>query len=71
MGVHLVHELVEIVLVSGAEIDEGLDCLIGIGGDVQLAGFVDDLGFLVSLNMKERGEDTVLGSRRRRRRRNL
>ena len=42
MVVYLVNELVEIVFVSGAKIDEGLDCLVGVGGNVlSLACFND------------------------------
>ena len=42
MDVHLMHELVEVVLVPAAQVDEGLDGLVGIGGDVlALAGFED------------------------------
>ncbi len=36
------HELVEVVLVPPAQVDEGLDGLVGVGGDVlALAGFED------------------------------
>ena len=34
MDVHFVHEFVEVVLVASAEVDEGLDGLVGVGGDV-------------------------------------
>jgi hypothetical protein len=34
-------ELVEVVLVAGAQIDEGLDCLVGIGRDVLTLGCFD------------------------------
>ena len=43
MRVHLVNELVEVVFVALAEVDEGLDCLVRVGGDILLAAFVDDL----------------------------
>lgn len=42
MDVHLVNELVEIVLVTGAEIDEGLDGLVRVGGDVLALGRGED-----------------------------
>lgn len=36
------HEFVEVVLVSAAQVDEGLDGLVGVGGDVlALAGLED------------------------------
>lgn len=34
VNVHFVDEFVEIVLMPSAEVDEGLNCLIGIGGNV-------------------------------------
>ncbi len=40
---HFVHEFVEVVFVALAEVDEGLDRLVGVGGDVLLAAFVDNL----------------------------
>jgi hypothetical protein len=43
VSVDFVHEFVEIVFVSRAEVDEGLDGLVGIGGDVLFAAFFDDL----------------------------
>lgn len=40
MDMNLVHELVEIVFVTGAEVDESLDSLVRICGDLlTLAGF--------------------------------
>lgn len=42
--VHFVHEFVEVVLVARAEVDEGLDGLIGVCGNVLFAAFFDDLG---------------------------
>lgn len=41
--VDLVHEFVEVVFVSLTEVDEGLDCLVGVGGDILFAAFVDNL----------------------------
>lgn len=43
MRVDFVHELVEVVLVALAEVDESLDCLVRICGDVLLAAFLDNL----------------------------
>ena len=34
VNVDFMDEFVEVVLVAGAEIDEGLHCLVGVGGDV-------------------------------------
>lgn len=34
MDVHFVDEFVEIILMASTKIDEGLDCLVWIGGDV-------------------------------------
>lgn len=42
MDVDLVHEFVEVVLVAGAEVDEGLDSLIGVGRDVLPLGGLDN-----------------------------
>jgi len=47
--VHLVNELVEVVFVALAEVDEGLDCLVRVSGDILLAAFVDDLGKEISI----------------------
>jgi hypothetical protein len=43
VSVDFVHEFVEIVFVARAEVDEGLDGLVGVGGDVLFAAFFDDL----------------------------
>lgn len=51
MGVNFVNEFVEIVFVALAEVDESLDCLVGVGGDVLFAAFVDDLLLLASGGM--------------------
>ena len=51
MGVDFVDEFIEVVLVSLAEVDEGLDCLVGVGGDVLLTAFVDDLVLLVGVGV--------------------
>ena len=47
MRVHFVHEFVEVVFVARAEVDEGLDGLVGVGGDVLFAAFVYDLDLLL------------------------
>ena len=41
MDVDFVHEFVEVVFVAGAEVDEGLDSLVGVGGDVLPLGALD------------------------------
>ncbi len=41
--VHFVDELVEVVFVALAEVDESLNCLVWVGGYVLLAAFVDNL----------------------------
>jgi len=46
VGVDFVDEFVEIMFVALAEVDEGLDCLVGVCGDVLFAAFVDDLRFV-------------------------
>lgn len=43
VGVDFVDEFVEVVFVSLAEVDEGLHGLVGVGGDILLAAFVNDL----------------------------
>jgi len=43
VGVNFVDELVEVVFVALAEVDESLDGLVGVGGDVLFAAFIDDL----------------------------
>lgn len=43
MRVNFMDEIVEIMFVALAEVDEGLDCLVGVGGYVLLAAFLDDL----------------------------
>jgi hypothetical protein len=54
--VHFVDEFVEVMFVALAEIDEGLYCLVWVGGDVLLAAFVDDLVFISrDLRAKEGG----------------
>lgn len=45
--VDLVHELVEVVLVAGAQIDEGLHRLVGVGGDVLALRQVQDAEHVV------------------------
>jgi len=42
VDMHFVDELVEVVFMSGAEVDEGLDGLVWVGRDVLPLGFVDD-----------------------------
>ena len=42
VAVDLVDELVKVVLVAGAQVDEGLDGLVGVGGDVLALGGFDD-----------------------------
>ena len=42
MDVDLVHEFVEIVLVARTEVDEGLDGLVRVGGDVLPLAALDD-----------------------------
>ena len=42
MDVNLVDEFVEVVLVAGAEVDEGLDGLVWVCGDVLALGAFDD-----------------------------
>ena len=42
VDVHLMDEFIEVVLVAGAEVDEGLDGLVGVGGDVLALGGVKD-----------------------------
>ena len=41
MDVDFVYEFVEVVFVAGAEVDEGLDSLVGISGDVLPLGALD------------------------------
>ena len=41
--VDFVHEFVEVVFVALAEVDEGLDCLVGVCRDVLFTAFLDDL----------------------------
>jgi len=43
MGVHFMHKVVEVVLMALAEVDEGLYSLVGVGGYVLFAAFVDNL----------------------------
>ena len=43
----LVDEFVEIMFMASAEIDEGLDCLIGVSGDVLSLGSFDDCEHVV------------------------
>jgi hypothetical protein len=43
VGVDFVDEFVEVVFVAGAEVDECLDCLVGVGRDVLFAAFFDYL----------------------------
>lgn len=54
MDVDFVHELVEVVLVALAEVDEGLHGLVRVGRDVLPLGFVDDGEHVV-------GEDGEVG----------
>ena len=42
VDVDLVDEFVEVILVPGAEVDEGLDGLVWVGGDVLALGGGDD-----------------------------
>ena len=42
VNVYFVHEFVEVVLVPCAEVDERLNGLIGIGGDILTLGFFDN-----------------------------
>lgn len=47
VDVDLVHELVEVLLVAAAEVDEALDRLVGVGGDVlPLRGVEDSKGVI-------------------------
>jgi hypothetical protein len=41
--VDFVYKFVEVVFVALAEVDEGLDCLVGVCRDVLFAAFLDDL----------------------------
>lgn len=41
MDVDFVDEFIEVVFVAGAEVDEGLDRLVGVGGDVLALGALD------------------------------
>jgi hypothetical protein len=50
MCVDFVDEFVEIMFVALAKVDEGLDCLVRVRGDVLLAAFVDDLGGVSTWN---------------------
>ena len=52
MNVYFMNELVEIVLVAGAKIDERLDGLIRVSGDVLALGGSEDREHVI----KERGE---------------
>ena len=56
MRVHLVDELVEVVFVALAQVDEGLHRLVRVGGDVLLAAFVDDLSQSLVEIWGKRGE---------------
>jgi hypothetical protein len=49
MGVHFVDELVEIVFVTGTEVDEGLDCLVGVCRDILLLRFFYNLLIFISI----------------------
>lgn len=48
MGVDFVDEFVEVVFMALAEVDEGLDCLVGVYGNVLLAAFLDHLTNLLA-----------------------
>lgn len=54
MGMYFVDKFVEVVFVALAEVDEGLDCLVGVGGDVLFAAFFDDLLLLSVLNSQKK-----------------
>lgn len=41
MDVNFVDEFIEVVFMAGAEVDEGLDCLVRVGGDVLALGALD------------------------------
>lgn len=56
MDVHLVHELVEVVLVARAQVDEGLDGLVRVGGEGLVLRGGDDFDGVV-------GEDGEIGDR--------
>jgi len=47
MVVYLVDKLVEVVFVSGAKVDEGLDCLVGVGGNILSLACFDDTDHVV------------------------
>jgi fumarate reductase subunit C len=51
--VDFVNEFVEVVFVSLAEVDESLDGLIGVCGNILFLAFVDDLG-CISLDLFRR-----------------
>jgi hypothetical protein len=55
--VDFVHEFVEVVFVALAEVDEGLDCLVWVGGDVLLAAFIDNLRTKLVFKKREKGVD--------------
>ena len=50
VDVDFVDELIEVVLVALAEVDEGLDGLVGVGGDVLALGFFHDGEHVVGEN---------------------
>lgn len=47
VDMHFVHEFVEIVFVAGAEVDEGLDGLVWVGGDVLMLRSLDDVEHVI------------------------
>ena len=58
VAVDLVHEFIKVVLVPGAEVDEGLHCLVRIGGDVLSLRRLDDLDGVVG-ELGEVGDGAV------------
>ena len=51
MSMHLVDKLIEVVFVALAQVDERLNCLVRVGGDVLLAAFINDLYILADTQL--------------------
>lgn len=43
MRMDFVYEFVKVVFMPLAQVDKGLDCLVGVGGGILVPAFVDDL----------------------------
>lgn len=62
VDVNFVDEFVQVVFVAGAEVNEGLDCLVWVGGDVlALGGFYHFYGVVGELGEVGYGTVDVCG----------